>query len=105
MITVSVFYPNRPGSRFDLDYYVNKHMPMAIEGLGAALKELRVENGLSGRAPGSPPEYVAITHMRFESEEAFRAAYGAVGPSLRADVPNYTDVEPLMQINGCKMAR
>ena len=30
MIKVSVLYPNTEGSKFDLDYYVNSHMPMEI---------------------------------------------------------------------------
>ena len=29
MVKVSVLYPNKPGSRFDVEYYLNTHMPMA----------------------------------------------------------------------------
>ena len=28
MIKVSVMYPNRPGARFDHDYYRDKHLPL-----------------------------------------------------------------------------
>ena len=35
MTKISILYPNNKGSRFDFRYYVDKHMPMAIELLGA----------------------------------------------------------------------
>ncbi len=28
MIKVTVLYPNEEGKKFDLDYYLNKHLPM-----------------------------------------------------------------------------
>ena len=28
MIKVTVMYPNEEGKKFDMDYYVNKHIPM-----------------------------------------------------------------------------
>jgi hypothetical protein len=31
MNRVSILYPNRPGSRFDLGYYFNIHMPRSID--------------------------------------------------------------------------
>ena len=29
MVKVSVLYPNKPGSRFDIEYYLNTHMPLS----------------------------------------------------------------------------
>jgi hypothetical protein len=37
MIKVSVLYPNKEGSKFDLGYYLNSHIPMVQEKLGASL--------------------------------------------------------------------
>jgi hypothetical protein len=34
MIRVNIFYPNKEGGRFDLDYYLHTHMPMANEKTG-----------------------------------------------------------------------
>ena len=34
MIKVSILYPSKPGSRFDVDYYLTVHMPMAARLLG-----------------------------------------------------------------------
>jgi uncharacterized protein (TIGR02118 family) len=55
MIKVTVLYPNGPGNRFDLAYYLVKHIPMVQQKLGAALKGTAVEGGVSGTQPGSPP--------------------------------------------------
>jgi uncharacterized protein (TIGR02118 family) len=60
VIKVSVLYPNTAGARFDMAYYVNRHMPMVSEKLGAALEGMNVEEGLSGVEPGSPPAYLAL---------------------------------------------
>jgi len=38
MIKVNILYPNKEGSRFDLEYYFNTHMPMSIQKLGTALR-------------------------------------------------------------------
>ena len=35
MFKISILYPNNKGARFDLAYYVDTHIPMAIRLLGA----------------------------------------------------------------------
>ena len=54
MIKVSVLYPNKPGAKFDMDYYCTKHMPLVQQRLGAACKSVAVEQGIAGAAPGAP---------------------------------------------------
>ena len=103
MIKVSVFYPDRVGSKFDMDYYCNNHMPMVQQKLGAACKEVAVEHGLSGATPGSRPAYVAMGHLYFDSAEAFQAAFGPHAPAIMADIPNYTDIEPVFQVSEVKV--
>ena len=103
MITVSVFYPHKKGSKFDMDYYINSHIPMVQEKLGAALKGASMVQGLGGPEPGSPPIYAAMIHMQFDSVEAFQGAFGPHAEAIMADIPNYTDVEPAIQISEVKM--
>ena len=103
MVKVSVFYPNEAGKKFDMDYYCNKHIPMVQEKLGAALKAVAVEQGLRGAAPGSVAAYIAIGHLCFDSIEAFQTAFGPHAKSISADVPNYTDIKPTMQISEVKI--
>lgn len=103
MIKVSVLYPNRTGSRFDTSYYFEKHIPLVQEKLGSALKGLSVEQGLGGIQPGSPPTYVMMFHMLFDSVEAFQQSFGSHAPAIVGDIPNYTDTQPTIQISEVKL--
>ena len=71
MIKVSVLYPNTAGCRFDMNYYLNQHMPMVQQKLGPACKRMAVEEGVAGGAPGAPATYVAMGHLYFDSTDAF----------------------------------
>ena len=99
MIKVSVMYPNTPGAKFNHDYYRDKHMPMVKAKLGAALKSYTVDKGLAGGAPGAPATYVAMCHLFCDSVETFQAGFGPHAKAIMADVPNYTDIAPVMQIS------
>ena len=99
MIIVSVLYPNGPGSKFDLDYYLKRHMPMVQQRLGAPLKRVAVERGLGGGAPGAPPPFLAAAHLHFDSVEAFQAAFAPHAEPILSDVPNYTNTTPVIQIS------
>lgn len=103
MIKVSVLYPNREGSRFDMDYYCTTHIGLCKDRLGDACKGVDVEAGLSSAAPGSAPPYVAMGHLYFDSLEAYSAAFGLHAEEILGDIPNYTDVEPVIQISEVKL--
>jgi len=103
MIKVSVFYPNTAGSTFDMPYYLNNHMPMVRQKLGAALKGSSVEQGLAGGQPESPPAYVAMGHLVFDSVEAFQQAWGPHAEAIVGDVPNYTNTQPTIQVSQVKL--
>lgn len=99
MIKVSVFYPNTENCKFDIAYYCNSHMPMVKDRLGNACKGLAVDQGISGGEPGSRPTYVASGHLFFESVGAFQAAFGPHAKEILADIPNYTNVQPIIEIS------
>jgi uncharacterized protein (TIGR02118 family) len=103
MIKVSVFYPHEQGKSFDMDYYLNKHIPMVQEMMGEALKGGAVEEGLSGADPASPPLYFAMGHLYFETVESFQSAFGPHAEAILGDVPNYTGVQPMVQISEVKL--
>jgi uncharacterized protein (TIGR02118 family) len=99
MIKVSVFYPDSHGARFDMDYYRDRHMTMVQDRLGAACKGIAVEHGLAGATPGSRPQFIAMGHVYFESMEEFDASFGQHVNEFVADIPNYTNVQPVIQIS------
>ena len=103
MIKVSVFYPNMAGSKFDMNYYLNQHIPMVQQKLGRALKRAVVEAGIAGGAPGAAATYVAMGHMYFDSTDAFQAAFAPHAEAIMADRLNYTNIEPTIQISEIKM--
>ncbi len=99
MIKVSVMYPDKPGARFDHDYYRDKHLPLVKEKIGAALTHYTIDKGLSGGAPGSAPPYIAMCHLFFESIEAFQSDFFPQAKAIMADVPNYTDLSPELMVS------
>ena len=100
MIRVIVSYPNAAGARFDFDYYLSTHVPMVETKLrGRGLTGWIIEQGLSGGAPGTQPEFLVQAQLHFESVEAFEAAMESEGPEIMADIPNYTDIQPQIQVN------
>ncbi len=99
MIKVSVFYPNKPGSRFDGAYYLNVHMPLAARLLAPALKAVIVELGVSGGAPDQAPPYAAICGFTCETVQAFMDAFVPHQAELQGDILNYTDIAPVIQVS------
>ena len=103
MIKVSLFYPNSPGCKFDMNYYLTKHMPMVRQKMGAACKNVAVEHGLAGGTPGTPATYIAMGHVYFDSVDALLAAFVPHAPEILGDIPNYTNTQPVIQISEVKM--
>jgi len=103
VIKVSVLYPGGDGITFDMDYYLDRHIPMVLAKLGTACKSAAVEQGLSGVTPDSPPAFSAMGHLYFDSVEAFQAAFGPHASEIVADIPNYTNVQPTIQVSEVKL--
>jgi len=107
MVRITVLYPNNQGAWFDVSYYVETHVPMSIKLLSAhpGYKSISVEHGISGTDPGSKPTYIVICHFLFDSVEDFLAAFKPNAEALRGDMPNYTDIEPIIQFNEVLVCR
>ena len=103
MVKVSVLYAYKEGSSFNLDYYLKSHMPMVQRKLGPACKQVSVEQGISGAQPGTKPAFSVVAHMLFDSVEAFQTAFGPHSAEIMADIPNYTNEQPIVQISEVKM--
>ena len=99
MIKVSVFYPNGEGNTFDMAYYCDKHIPMVKQLLGAACTNVGVEQGVAGGAPGELPTYLAMGHLYFDNVEDFITSFTPHAAAITADIANYTNTMPTVQIS------
>ncbi|MEO8937443.1 MAG: EthD family reductase [Burkholderiaceae bacterium] len=99
MIKVSVMYPNTPGARFDHDYYRDKHMPLVKARMGDSCVKYTIDRGLGGGAPDTPATYVGMCHIYSESADAFGAGFGPHAQEIMADIKNYTDLAPVIQMS------
>jgi uncharacterized protein (TIGR02118 family) len=103
MITVNVLYRNSDSVKFNMNYYLDTHMPLVSRLLGAALKGALVQQGIAGGAPGSAPEFAVITVLRFASMEAFQAAFLPHAPEVTADIANFTNEQPSIQFSEVRL--
>jgi uncharacterized protein (TIGR02118 family) len=104
MVKISVLYPHKDRSAFNMNYYLNNHIPMVRQKLGAACKGMAVEQGLAGGMPGTEPTYAAMGHLLFDSVESFQAAFAPHAATIMADIPNYSAVQPVIQISEVKLS-
>jgi len=98
MIKLSVLYPNTPGARFDLDYYTATHVPLVLERCGDAIKRGEMEWGITSVDGQAVPPFRVVAHLLFESTETMQASFGRHLPEFIADLPNFTDIEPVVQV-------
>ena len=99
MVLLSVLYPNQPGSRFDERYYLDKHIPLVRQRWDAmGLTDLRLLRGTATPDGGAAP-YRVLALLTFQSVEALQKAASAHGGEIFGDIPNFTDTQPVAQLN------
>ena len=104
MIKVAIFYPNEEGKTFDMDYCSKKHMPMAASLFGDSLKAMSIDKGLANGTTELPVQYIAIGYFYFESMSSFQNSMRSSSEQIKADVPNYTNIQPELQISEVLLA-
>ncbi|MBK9013073.1 MAG: EthD family reductase [Saprospiraceae bacterium] len=100
MISVSIFYPNTKESLFNLEYYVTQHIPMVerlLKPMG--MEEVLIDEAIGTPMPEVPAPYSVIAHLVFKNYEEMEMCMGHYGEDLMKDVPNFTNVKPLVQIS------
>ena len=96
---MSVYYPTQAGVTFDHAYYAGSHRRLVEERLGPlGLLTVEIERGVAGYG-GGPAPYVAVGHLLFDSMESFQSAWATRGDDVVADVPKYTNAQPVVQIS------
>jgi uncharacterized protein (TIGR02118 family) len=100
MVSLTVLYPKTADSQFNMDYYVNTHTPLVKERLTSiGLTNVDLRAGVAGAAPDSPPAYAMVCNLSFGTVEELQNALATHGPELVGDIPNFTNVQPIMQIS------
>lgn len=98
MIRFTALYPRRDGGHFDHDYYENDHRELVLERLSPlGLVRVEMDRGVAGPDGGEPP-FTASGHLYFETLEELQDALAAHGEEVMADTPNFTNLEPVVQI-------
>jgi uncharacterized protein (TIGR02118 family) len=82
MHRLTVLYPAKDGSR------------LKPEGLVSC----EFDKGVSDPAGDKTP-YLAIAHLKFKSADELQKALVKHGAEILGDIPNYTKIEPIMQVN------
>jgi uncharacterized protein (TIGR02118 family) len=91
MIKLSVSYPSGDGTTFDHEYYATSHVPLCISTFKPTKTE--IDKGIDG------PSVAGVTFY-FESMEALQGAMGDPKTGdVMADVANYTNITPVIQIS------
>jgi uncharacterized protein (TIGR02118 family) len=103
MITVNVLYKNTDALKFNMNYYLNTHIPLISKLLGTALKGVVVQHGISGGAPGSKPDFQVITQLKFDSVDSYLAAFGPHAPAVMGDLPNFCNESPTIQVSDVRL--
>lgn len=96
MIRVAILYPRSGGTHFDLNYYIGKHMELVREKLKPfGLLSAEVDSGIEENF--SP--FSAIGYLLFNTIQEYETGFSKVGNTLVEDIPNYTDIEPVVQVS------
>lgn len=99
MIKVSVMYPNGPDAQFDDAYYREKHMPMVKSLMGDYCRYYTVDKAVSAGSADANAPYIAMGHLYCDSVDDFQTGFGPHTKEIMADIPNYTNQKPVIQIS------
>lgn len=92
---VTVVYPSKEGWKFDFDYYMRKHVPFVSKLVG---KSIEVRRGLAS-PNGSTAPYVCVASIPIDSIAEFQGLMAKHGAEIMGDVPNYTNIQPVLQFD------
>ena len=97
--TITVLYEPVAGSTFDLDYYMATHMPLVSERFSPfGLRSWRVLKGVDDQTGGAA-KFSIIANLEFDTVEQFHEAAAAEGAAIFGDVPNFTNIAPVVVIS------
>lgn len=96
MIRVAILYPNAEGSTFNMEYYATKHIPLIKKLFGDTMKGAAIDKGIAG---ATPAPFLAVGYLYFDNVAAFSDGMKIHAAAIRGDIPNYTNIKPVVQIS------
>ncbi|EFQ35366.1 hypothetical protein CGRA01v4_06275 [Colletotrichum graminicola] len=97
--SVTVLYPNEADAKYDFDYYVNSHMPMAAAQWKSSGCTGWSATKYQPTPDGKQPKYSFAGILVFESIDAVhKALASAETAAVMQDVPNYSNKQPEIMI-------
>ncbi len=98
MFCVSVAYPRKDGGTFDFEYYIKQHVPLVARLVGANAIKAEVRKGVAS-PDGSAPAFVCLANFWIKSAHDFQATLAAHGKEIMSDIPNFTNIQPILQVD------
>jgi uncharacterized protein (TIGR02118 family) len=99
MHRLTVLFPAKDGEAFNFDYFFGRHHKLIVSRFKPeGMVSCEFDKGVSDPAGDKAP-YVAMAYLRFNSAEALQKALVKHGAEIMGDFPNYTKIEPIMQVN------
>jgi uncharacterized protein (TIGR02118 family) len=100
MFCVSVLYPANSASTFNLDYYLDSHIPLAKKLLTPhGLQRVEVTRSVA-LPPGASVPFHTIGQLYFATMQDLEKGLASAGQQLIEDIPNYySGGEHIVQIN------
>ncbi len=99
MLRMTVLYPAGEDATFDWDYYRGSHMALVGDRFGPHMaREPEVTRGVS-LVPKGDAAFACTAAMYFADRDALNAALQAGGMDIPNDIPNFTNVQPVMQLD------
>jgi uncharacterized protein (TIGR02118 family) len=85
---LTVLFPSGEGVKFDIDYYVNHHIPLILSLYGKSIRNYEVFQAQPG-PNGAVPQFLAMANIWIADEEAFAEAGRQHAKDFAPDVPNF----------------
>ena len=85
---LTVLFPSGEGVKFDIEYYVNHHIPLVLSLYGKSIRQYEVFKAQTG-PNGAPPPFFGMANIWIADEEAFTQASRDHAKDFGPDVPNF----------------
>jgi uncharacterized protein (TIGR02118 family) len=94
---MTILYPAGNGVTFNADYYRDHHLATIMNLYGKSISRFELRSVIPAAAGAQAIPYSAAVNIWIANLEAFNANNARHGPTLVADVPNFTNSQPTIQ--------